>query len=89
MDKIDELSYEFITGALSSESVIEKEKKELVRIINNQILIYYKINPKSKLEQLMHFNQNFQKVLHNQMDFPDIPNRKFKMGEHMFKQNSD
>ena len=82
---IEEISLDFIMGTLSTKKVIEKEKENLVRLINKQIYIFYKINPKSKLEQLMDFTQNFQKVLNMHMDFPSIKNEAFKKNEKFFK----
>lgn len=75
-------------GKTISPDSIEREKKRLTKEIHQKILSFYKMNPKSKIEQLLNFTQNFQSILANRMDFPQIKNGPFHRNESFFETKS-
>lgn len=84
--KIDSLTSEFILNEYSNQNKIDNDKKTIIRAINSIILVFFKLNPMSKLEQLIFFTYNFQNILRKSTNFPVISDKRFELNKRMFIQ---
>lgn len=87
-EKIEEISFEFVMQSSRSPESIEQERRRLSQQINQEILAFYKMNPKSKLEQLQNFARNMQAIVAERMDFPHIKKGPFRRNETFFEARS-
>lgn len=84
MNQIEDLSLEFLQKKLNDKKVTTQLKKSILHTINRKLLIFHKINPSSKMEQLLVLNQNLQPVLGKRLNFPKISSDNFQKNKSFY-----